>query len=81
VLFFPDPYDAILQVLMGMGLIFFSIYFLGKVLKRLMVGKAKEIMNTAIGRGPVSEILSGIFMTILVQSSKHATAMNGPTVV
>lgn len=74
----PDPYDAILQVLIGMGLIFFSIYFLGKVLKRLMVGKAKEIMNTAIGRGPVSGILSGILITILVQSSSTTTSLMVP---
>ena len=73
-----DPYDAILQVLIGMGLIFFSIYFLGKVLKRLMVGKAKEIMNTAIGRGPVSGILSGILITILVQSSSTTTSLMVP---
>lgn len=77
-IFLPDPYDAFLQVLIGMGLIFFSIYFLGKVLKRLMVGKAKEIMNTAIGRGPVSGILSGILITILVQSSSTTTSLMVP---
>ncbi|MFH7242509.1 MAG: Na/Pi symporter [Spirulina sp.] len=74
----PEPYSAILQILIGMGLIFFSIYFLGKVMKRLMVGKAKEIMNTAIGRGPVSGVLSGILITILVQSSSTTTSLMVP---
>jgi sodium-dependent phosphate cotransporter len=61
-----------------MGLILFSIYYLGKVLKRLMVGKAQEIMDTAIGRGPLSGVLSGILITILMQSSSATTSLMVP---
>jgi len=76
--FLPEPFDGILQVVIGIAMIIFSIYFLGKVLKRLMVGRAKEIMNTAIGRGPVAGVLSGILITILVQSSSTTTSLMVP---
>jgi len=50
----------------------------GKLLKKLMVGKAKDIMHTAIGRGPVSGIASGTLVTVLVQSSSTTTSLMVP---
>lgn len=55
-----------------------SIYYVGKLLKCLMVGRAKDILHTAIGRGPIAGILSGIFMTVLVQSSSTTTSLMVP---
>ncbi|MEM9991561.1 MAG: Na/Pi symporter, partial [Bacteroidota bacterium] len=37
----PNPYDGILLIIVGISLIFVSIYYIGKLLKVLMVGKAK----------------------------------------
>lgn len=76
--FLPEPFDGILQVLIGMAMIILSIYFLGRVLKWLMVGRAREMMNTAIGRGPVAGVLSGVLITILVQSSSTSTSLIVP---
>ncbi|NCJ05165.1 Na/Pi cotransporter family protein [Synechococcales cyanobacterium C] len=76
--FLPTPFDGILQIILGILLIFFSIYFVGKLLKRLLVGKAKEILHMAIGRGPIAGILSGTLMTILVQSSSTTTSLMVP---
>ncbi|PPS44022.1 hypothetical protein B1A85_08570 [Chroococcidiopsis sp. TS-821] len=47
--FLPSPFDGILQILIGVVLIFVSIYYVGKLLKRLIVGRAKDILHTAIG--------------------------------
>ncbi|MEL6479547.1 MAG: Na/Pi symporter [Pseudomonadota bacterium] len=69
---------GILLIILGIALIFLSITFVGKLLKRLMVGKAKEIMHTAIGRGPVSGIFSGTLVTVLVQSSSTTTSLMVP---
>jgi len=44
----------------------------------LMVGKAKDIMHTAIGRGPMSGIASGTLVTVLVQSSSTTTSLMVP---
>jgi len=75
---FNDQAGGILLILIGITLIFVSITLVGKLLKQLMVGKAKEIMHTAIGRGPFSGILSGTLVTVLVQSSSTTTSLMVP---
>jgi len=76
--FLPEPYNGILQILLGIALVFASVYFLGKLLKQLMMGRAKDILETALGRGPIAGILAGIFVTILVQSSSATTSLMIP---
>lgn len=75
---FPAPFDGVLLILLGIGLIFLTITFIGKLLKVLMVGRAKDILHTAIGRGPVAGILAGTLITILVQSSSTTTSLMVP---
>lgn len=67
-----------LLIIAGIALIFISITLIGKMLKKLMVGKAKDIMHTAIGRGPLSGITSGTIVTVLVQSSSTTTSLMVP---
>lgn len=74
----PHPFDGILMIAIGIALIFVSILFVGKLLKGLMIGRAKQILHSAIGRGPVSGVLSGTLMTILVQSSSTTTSLMVP---
>lgn len=76
--FLPEPYNGIGQILIGVGLVFAAVYFVGKLLKTLMVGRAKDILHTALGRGPIAGILAGIFVTILVQSSSATTSLMIP---
>ena len=76
--FFPAPFDGVLLILLGIGLIFLTITFIGKLLKVLMVGRAKDILHTAIGRGPIAGILAGTLITILVQSSSTTTSLMVP---
>lgn len=73
-----QPIAGIVLALIGVVFIFLSITFVGKLLKRLMVGKAKQIMHTAIGRGPISGIFSGTIVTVLVQSSSTTTSLIVP---
>ncbi|MGD1927536.1 MAG: Na/Pi symporter [Leptolyngbyaceae cyanobacterium] len=75
---FPAPLDGILLIFLGIGLIFLTITFIGKLLKVLMVGRAKDILHTAIGRGPIAGILAGTLITILVQSSSTTTSLMVP---
>lgn len=74
----PAPFDGILLILLGIGLIFLTIAFVGKLLKSLMVGKAKDILHIAIGRGPIAGIVAGTLITILVQSSSTTTSLMIP---
>ena len=66
---------GVLMVLIGLALIFFSIHYMGKLLKVLLIGRAKAIFDAAIGRGPITGILSGTIMTVLVQSSSATTSL------
>lgn len=67
-------------IVMGIMLIFASVVRLGKLLRTLMVGRAKEILHKSVGRGSVSGICSGAIMTVLVQSSSTTTSLMVPMV-
>ncbi|MCZ2721026.1 Na/Pi symporter [Marinomonas sp. 15G1-11] len=73
-----DQAGGIMMIVLGIILIFIAITLVGKLLKKLMVGKAKDIMHTAIGRGPLSGIASGTLVTVLVQSSSTTTSLMVP---
>ncbi|PWQ96033.1 Na/Pi symporter [Leucothrix arctica] len=75
---FGDHIGGIMLIILGIAVIFVAITLIGKLLKKLMVGKAKEIMHTAIGRGPISGIASGTLVTVLVQSSSTTTSLMVP---
>ncbi|MBK1834382.1 Na/Pi symporter [Roseibacillus ishigakijimensis] len=69
---------GIIMAVGGIALIFLVITYIGKLLRKLMVGKAKAILHTAIGRGPLSGISSGTLVTVLVQSSSTTTSLVVP---
>ncbi len=74
----PDLWAGVCLALTGLAFIFISIIYLGKLLKHLMVGKAKQILHKAVGRGPTTGIFSGMMMTIAVQSSSTCTSLIVP---
>lgn len=77
---FSPEVQGVLLALFGIGLIFCAITVMGKLLKKLMVGRAKNMLHTAIGRGPFAGITSGMLITILVQSSSTTTSLMIPLV-
>ena len=74
----PDTAAGIIMVVLGIATIFVVITLIGKLLKSLLVGKAKNILHAAVGRGPVSGIASGTLITVLVQSSSTTTSLIVP---
>ena len=68
------------MIAIGIGLIFTAVVKLGKLLKKVMVGRAKDVLHKSIGRGPVSGIASGTVMTVMVQSSSTTTSLMVPLV-
>jgi sodium-dependent phosphate cotransporter len=73
-----DLVIGITLIVLGITLIFFVITAIGKILKVIMVGKAKDILHGAVGRGPVSGVASGTLITVLVQSSSTTTSLIVP---
>lgn len=51
---------------------------MGKLLKLAIVGQAKTLLRRAIGRGSLVGILSGMLVTMLVQSSSTTTSLIVP---
>ncbi len=74
----PGPLDGVALIMVGIVLIFLTIGWVGKLLKVLMVGRAKDILHVAIGRGPIAGIAAGTLITILVQSSSTTTSLMVP---
>lgn len=75
----PDNvWSGAVLVIIGVALILFVVTAIGKVLRRVMVGRAKTIMHNSVGRGPVSGMASGTIITVLVQSSSTTTALIVP---
>ena len=77
---FGDVAGGIILIVLGIATIIVAITVMGKLMKKLMVGRAKEILKNAIGRGPVHGILSGSVVTVLVQSSSTTTSLMVPLV-
>ncbi|MDC0602879.1 Na/Pi symporter, partial [Aliiglaciecola sp.] len=76
----PVEIGGAILALFGVGLIIFAITFLGKTMKALMVGKAKDYLHKAIGKGPIRGIFSGTVVTVMVQSSSTTTSLVVPLV-
>ncbi|AJE33051.1 NptA protein [Corynebacterium humireducens NBRC 106098 = DSM 45392] len=74
----PAPWGGIVLIFIGIGLILAVINFIGVLLKVVMVGTAKQVLHNAIGRGPLSGILSGTLITVMVQSSSTTTSLMVP---
>ncbi len=74
----PDPFDGLFLILVGVVVIITAIFFISKLLKVVMVGRAKDIFEIAVGRGPIAGIAAGTLMTILVQSSTTTTCLIVP---
>ena len=74
----PDNFGGYLTIFIGIGLIIFSVIFLGRLLRAVMTGRAKAIIETAIGRNKASGIASGTVITVLVQSSSTTTSLIVP---
>lgn len=74
----PGMFAGLAMVAIGLILIFAAITYIGRLLKVLMVGRAKEVMHRAIGKGPITGIFSGTLVTVFVQSSSTTTSLMVP---
>jgi len=74
----PGIWSGVALILIGIALILFVVTMIGKMLRTLMVGRAKEVMHAAVGRGPMSGLGSGALITLAVQSSSTTTALIVP---
>lgn len=77
---FTPMYDGITRIVIGLMLIILSITWMGKIMKSLLVGRARAILQRSLGAGSVTGIASGTAVTVLVQSSSTTTSLMVPLV-
>jgi solute carrier family 34 (sodium-dependent phosphate cotransporter) len=65
-------------IVIGAGLIFVAVNYLGKLLKLLLVGRARDMLIKAVGRNPYLAMASGMGVTALTQSSTITTSVLVP---
>jgi solute carrier family 34 (sodium-dependent phosphate cotransporter) len=65
-------------IVIGALLILAAVKYLGKLLKLLMVGRAREILTKAVGRNAYLAMASGTGVTVLTQSSTITTSVLVP---
>ena len=71
----PGMIDAILFTAFGIALVFFSVLYMSKSLKYVMTGRAKALLDKALGKGIFVGILAGTLVTMIVQSSSTTTSL------
>lgn len=71
-------WSGIALIVIGVAMILMVVSAIGKVLRKVMVGRAKDIMHASVGRGPLSGMASGTAITVLVQSSSTTTSLIVP---
>ncbi|HYY27506.1 MAG TPA: Na/Pi symporter [Chthoniobacterales bacterium] len=74
----PQLISGIVLIVIGIAMIFLSISFIGKLLRTLMVGKAKSLLQSSVARGPIAGIIVGTLITVIVQSSSTTTSLIVP---
>lgn len=73
-----DVWQGLILIFAGIALILFVVHSVGKILKKLMTGRALELLNSAVGRGPITGMGAGGIITVMVQSSSTTTALIVP---
>lgn len=74
----PDEINGVVMILVGIAAVLGVVYALGKMLKAVMTGKAQRIFNSVVGKHAGLAVLSGLVVTILVQSSTLTTVLIVP---
>lgn len=65
-------------IVIGAGLILIAVHYLGKLLKLLMVGRARDVLIKAVGRNAYLAMASGMGVTVVTQSSTITTSVLVP---
>ncbi len=74
----PDFWAGLVLIVGGIALILLSITYLGNALKAVFAGRSQNLLQAAVGKGPVTGIFSGTLVTVLVQSSSTTTSIIVP---
>jgi sodium-dependent phosphate cotransporter len=73
-----DTLGPLFTIVIGALLILAAVRYLGKLLKLLMVGRARDVLIKAVGQNAYLAMASGMGVTVLTQSSTITTSVLVP---
>lgn len=74
----PKMVAAVILLVIGLAVLIFSLSFLVKLMKRLLMGQVEVMLHDYLFKHPMRGILVGTVITILVQSSSVTTSLTVP---
>lgn len=72
--------NYILMLLMSVVILFFSLYFIVKLMKSLVAERAEIVLDNVINKRPLVGLFAGLVFTVFVQSSSITTSLLVPLV-
>lgn len=72
--------NYVLMLLMSVVILFFSLYFIVKLMKSLVAERAEIVLDNVINKRPLVGLFAGLIFTIFVQSSSITTSLLVPLV-
>jgi sodium-dependent phosphate cotransporter len=69
---------AVILLAIGLAVLIFSLSFLVKLMKRLLMGQVEVLLHDYLFKHPMRGVLVGTVVTILVQSSSVTTSLTVP---
>lgn len=73
-----DSTLAWVMLTLALALIFVSLYWITRTMRKLLAGRAERALNAALGRSGLLAIVIGIGLTVAVQSSSITTSLLVP---
>jgi sodium-dependent phosphate cotransporter len=74
----PANISGLVMIIVGISLVLLSVNLLNQVLHKVMTGRAERIFRTAVGKNSALAMLSGLVVTLIVQSSTLTTVLIVP---
>ena len=73
-----QPFNGIVLIFLGITIILSSIFYIGNILKSLLINQTQSLLETATEKNAIVNIFLGTVVTILVQSSSTTTSLMVP---
>jgi sodium-dependent phosphate cotransporter len=76
----PHNLSYALVLIVSLMILFFSLYFIVRLMKSLVISKTETVLDNVIGKNGLIGIIVGLFFTIIVQSSSITTSLLVPLI-
>ncbi len=74
----PPAVGALLAIALGVAMVMAAVLYLSRLLRSVMTDSALDIVDHAVGGGPLKGVATGTLATVLVQSSSTTTSLIVP---